>query len=79
MLDKDPVVIIKLVRLDAPRALVERTNPTVLLRFSPQFAINPVRKLELIFLVDGSSSMGTSQFKQARLSNWTDMEVRMSV
>lgn len=70
LLDKDLVVIIQSLELDAPRAFVE-SHPTdgthaVSLTFSPRFLLNSIRNSELIFLVDRSASTTSSQIKQAK-------------
>lgn len=69
LLDKDLVIILQSLGLDAPRVLVE-CHPTdgthaVSLTFAPQFALNPIRSSELIFVVDRSGSMEGSKIRQA--------------
>ena len=61
LLDRDLVIIVQALGLDEPRALVERHpkdgTHAISLTFAPRFALNPIRSLELVFIVDRSGSM----------------------
>ncbi|KAG0593169.1 hypothetical protein KC19_1G308500 [Ceratodon purpureus] len=68
-LERDLVFVVQARGLDEPRALVERDpkdgTHAMSLTFSPRFELNPLRSLELIFLVDRSGSMEGAPMKRA--------------
>ena len=69
LLDRDLVIVVQALRLDAPRALVERHprdgTHAISLTFSPRFELNPIRSLELFFIVDRSGSMSGTPIRKA--------------
>jgi hypothetical protein len=69
LLDRDLVIVVQALGLDEPRALVERHpkdgTHAISLTFAPRFALNPIRSLELVFIVDRSGSMTGTPVRKA--------------